>query len=161
MKRTKLARLQPALILADQLRLECRLPIARNIELQFPVGRQDRLGAGAVAVVAGLALLGLGFQMVAQLGRKHTLGQLLLELAGQTRFAQDRLGIFALHLGKELIDQLIREQLRRLRILALLGHCCFGHRTLFPLSSHDLGTLNLTGVGGGVNLTPDSGARLS
>jgi hypothetical protein len=29
-------------------------------------------------------LLGLGFQMVAQLGRKHALGQLFLELAGQT-----------------------------------------------------------------------------
>ncbi|KVO07418.1 hypothetical protein WJ70_24620 [Burkholderia ubonensis] len=56
------------------------------------------------------------------------------------RFAQDRLGILVLNLRQQLIDQLIGEQLRRLRVLALLGHSCFGHRTLFPLSFHDLDT---------------------
>lgn len=50
-------------------------------------------------------MLGLGFQMVAQLGREHALSQLLLELAGQPRFAQDRLRILALNLGKQLIDR--------------------------------------------------------
>ncbi|AIC87912.1 hypothetical protein BTRA_636 [Burkholderia thailandensis USAMRU Malaysia  len=134
---------QPALVLANQLRLKRRLSIAQNIQLQFAVGRQDRLGAGAVAVVTGPALLGLGCQMVAQLGREHALGQLLLELAGQPRFAQDRLGILALNLGKQLIDQLIGKQLWCLRILALLAHCCIGHRTLVPLSSHDLSTLKI------------------
>lgn len=43
--------------------------------------------------------------MVAQLGREHAFSQLLLELAGQPRFAQDRLRILALNLGKQLIDR--------------------------------------------------------
>jgi hypothetical protein len=34
-------------------------------------------------VIAALALLGLAGQMVRQFGGKHTLGQLLLEQAGQ------------------------------------------------------------------------------
>ncbi|KWF19337.1 hypothetical protein WL84_25485 [Burkholderia cenocepacia] len=46
------------------------------------MGREERLGAGAIAV-AGLALLGPGFRMVAHLGREHALGQALPELAGQ------------------------------------------------------------------------------
>ncbi|KVN92973.1 hypothetical protein WJ70_14060 [Burkholderia ubonensis] len=64
---------QPALILADQLRLERRLPIARNIQLQFAVGRDDRLAARAVAVIAGLALLRLALQVMGQLRRQHAL----------------------------------------------------------------------------------------
>ena len=129
---------QPALILADQLRLEARLAIARNVQLQFAVGRQNRLGARAVVVIARLALPALALQMVAQLGREHALGRLLLELTGKTGFAQDRLGILALHLGKQLVDQFVGEQFRGPRGLALLG--MVASVMLFPLSSHDLGT---------------------
>ena len=78
---------QPALIFANQLRFERRLPIARDVQVQLAIGRNDRLGAGAVAVVAALALLGFGFQVMRQFGRQHAFGQLLLELASQARFA--------------------------------------------------------------------------
>jgi hypothetical protein len=60
---------QPALICAQQLRLQRRLPIARNVEIQFAVGRGDRLAARAVAVIASVALLGLAFQVIRQLRR--------------------------------------------------------------------------------------------
>lgn len=94
------------------------------------------------------ALLSLDFQTATQFGREHALGQLLLELAGQPPpFAQDQLGILTLNLGKQLIDQLIGKTASVPSVLALLGHCCIGHRTLAPLSSHDLSTKNLTGSG--------------
>jgi hypothetical protein len=66
-----------------------------------------------------------------------------LQLPGRARFAEARLGILALHLRQQLTHQLIGEQIRRLRVLALPGHGCGGHRTLFPLSSHDLDTLKI------------------
>lgn len=61
---------QTALVLGDQLRLEGGLPVARNIQFQLAVGRDDRLGTAAVAVIAALALLGLAGQMVRQFGGK-------------------------------------------------------------------------------------------
>jgi len=101
----------------------------QDILRQLAIGRDDRLRAGAVAVVAGLALPGLEFLVMSQFGRQHALGQLLPELAGQSRFAENRLGIPVLRLSQQLIDQFIRKQLRRTRFLALLRHvCCFGHK---------------------------------
>jgi hypothetical protein len=50
-----------------------------------------------------------------QLGIQHALGQLLLELAGQARFAENRLGVLVLDLGQQLIDQFIRKKLGRFR----------------------------------------------
>jgi hypothetical protein len=55
---------QPALVLGDQLRLEGGLPVARNVQFQLAVGRDDGLCTAAVAVIAALALLGLAGQMV-------------------------------------------------------------------------------------------------
>ncbi|WP_375167753.1 hypothetical protein [Burkholderia pyrrocinia] len=52
--------------------------------------------------------------------REHMLGQLFPERTGQTRFAQDQLGILALHLGKQLIDQLIGNSFGAFGILLFL-----------------------------------------
>lgn len=95
-------------------------------------GCGDRLGAAAAAV-AGLALFDLGFQTVAQLGREHALDQLFLELADQTRFVQDRLGILALHLGKRLIDQVFGLLLLLVTVASVIG-CYFRYR--FMTSAH-------------------------
>lgn len=92
----------------------------------------------------GPVLLGLGFQIVLQLGREHVLSQRLLYLVDQPD-SQDRLGILARNLGNQLIGDFIVEQSLRLRTVAL-GHCCNGHRTSVHSSSHDPSTLKtLTG----------------
>lgn len=65
-----------------------RLQLARNIQLQLAVGRHHRLGAGVVAVVTRLALLGLSLPVVRQFGRQDALGQLFL--AGQPRIRPGR-----------------------------------------------------------------------
>jgi hypothetical protein len=86
----------------------------------------------------GIGLLGLGIEMVRQLGRQHALGQLFLELAGQARFAQDRFRILVLHLRQSLVNQFVWQQLGGFNFgLVGLAHC-FGHDLLLSLSSHDL-----------------------
>lgn len=55
-------------------------------------------------MVATLALLSFGCQVVAQPRHQHALDQLLLQLPGQARFADNRLGILVLHLRQQLID---------------------------------------------------------
>ena len=59
---------QAALAFDNQLRLKRGLAGARDVEVQFAVGRNNRLGAAAVAVVTGFALLGCGVEVVAQSG---------------------------------------------------------------------------------------------
>jgi hypothetical protein len=84
---------------------------------------------------------------VGQFSRQHALDQLLLELARQTGFAENRLGILVLDVRQQLINQFIRKKLRRLRFLRLLGRAHHnGHGVSLSVSSHDLlHTENLTG----------------
>ena len=72
---------QTALVFGHKLRLEHGLAVARDVEIQFPAGRNDRFGVAAIAVVTGLALRGLGVEVVGQFGGQHAFGQLLLKLA--------------------------------------------------------------------------------
>jgi hypothetical protein len=138
---------QPALVLGHQLRLKRGLPVAWNIQVKFAIGRDDRLRATAVAVIACLALLGFGIEVVGQFGCQHAFCQLLLELPRQARLAENRLGILVLDLGQQLIDQFIRKKRRRLWFLGFLRRAhCYGHGVSLSVSSHDLlHTRNLTG----------------
>ncbi len=88
---------ETALIFGDELRIEARLPIARNLQLDpARVGRHG-LFAIAVAAVAGLA----GRQMMIHLGVQRPLGQRLLQLVEQT------IGIkrcFRIRAGQKLVE---------------------------------------------------------
>lgn len=42
-----------------------------------------------------------------QLCRQHTLSQHLLELCRKARFAMDQLGVLVLHLGQQLVNQIV------------------------------------------------------
>jgi hypothetical protein len=53
-----------------------------------------------VAEVARLALLRLVLQVMRQLRCQHALSPLLLQLPGQARFAENRLGILVLDLPR-------------------------------------------------------------
>jgi hypothetical protein len=54
----------------------------------------------SVAEVARLALLRLVLQVMRQLRCQHALSPLLLQLPGQARFAENRLGILVLDLPR-------------------------------------------------------------
>jgi hypothetical protein len=70
---------EPALVLADQLRIECRGPVARDRQLNRPRIRQHRLAAIAVAAVAALVT----GKMVIHLRLQHSFRQRLLQLVKQ------------------------------------------------------------------------------
>jgi hypothetical protein len=92
--------------------IEGRLPIARNVQAQLAIRRDDRLRTDCHFhdCRSSFALLGFRLQVVRQLRRQHALGELMLELPGQPRLAENRLGIFALHLSQQLIYQFIRKK---------------------------------------------------
>jgi hypothetical protein len=124
------------LMLGDQLGLEARQAITRDVQVELAAGREYLLGAAAVAVVlAAFALVG---QMMAQLGRQHALGQHLLQLSGQAVFAKDRLGVLVLNLGEQWVDKLDGERVCGFLLLGLLGGHYVGHGTVLSALFHDL-----------------------
>src|SRR5690606_21074347 len=100
-------------VLGDQGRIKPAVPIARNRQLHRPFGRQDGLGAAAVAVV-GEAGCRLVLQVNVQLGAQHAFGQSLLQVPDQAARIQYRLGITA---SQQLVQKLCRKCLR-----IVLGH---------------------------------------
>lgn len=130
---------QSPLVFGHQLRFERGQPVARNVERHLAAGDEDGLGAGAVAMVAGLALRRFGMEMVSQLAGEHAFSQLFLELTGQAGFAENGLGVLVLNLGQQLIDQFIRKEFGGFRFLGLCScaHWC-GHGVSLSASSHDL-----------------------
>ena len=73
---------EPPLVFANQLRLERPLAIARDLNRQGPIVGEDRLAAGAVALIRGeRGLGGAGWvaKVVGQLAAQRSLNQSLLE----------------------------------------------------------------------------------
>jgi hypothetical protein len=89
---------KPALVLGNELRIEGRLPIPRDLQLD-PAGLgRDRLAAIAVPAVAGL----LGGQMMLHLGVQRPLGQRLLQVIEPAIGIEGRLRVRA---SQQLIQQ--------------------------------------------------------
>ena len=88
--------------LGHKLGLKDSQPVTGNIQIQFTAWREHLLWAAAIAVV--LLRLAFAGEMMAQLRCKHTLGQHLLELPSQAKFAKDRLSVLVLYLMKVLVN---------------------------------------------------------
>ena len=84
-----------ALVLGDQLRLECPAPITRDLELDLARVRGNRLPAVAVAMVAArlASRRRLAIEVLVQLGVQHPLGQRLLDLGRQACRRKDLLRV--------------------------------------------------------------------
>jgi hypothetical protein len=90
----------------DQLRVEGRQPVARDLQVQLAGAGQHRLGAVAVAAIrptVGLALP----EVVVDLGVQRPLGQGLLQAVEQAPVGQGGSGIGS---GEELVQDLIRDR---------------------------------------------------
>jgi hypothetical protein len=93
---------EPPLVLRDQLRIEVRLPVARDVERQLAGVRRHRLAAVAVAAIAGLA----GFEMVVHLRVQSPLGERLLQLIEQAVGVECGLRVGT---GQKLVEQPVRD----------------------------------------------------
>ena len=94
---------KPPLVLGDQLRIEGRQPIPRNLEVDLAGLGQHRLLAIAVAAV-GPAVRLAGLQVMIHLRVQRPLGQRLLQLVQQAVLLERRLRIRA---GQQLVQKLI------------------------------------------------------
>src|ERR1017187_5974386 len=102
-----------ALILGDQLRIEGSFPVARDRNLKLRRIGQDLLAGGAVAVIAVIAALLLGFlpQMVVHLGVQHPFRERLLQLVEQAILAKY---VLALGASQELVHNFLLDRHSRL-----------------------------------------------
>lgn len=125
---------QASLVLGDKLRLERREAVARNIERQRAIRREHRLWAGAVAMIRTLPRRlttgRLSLQMVRQLGSQHTLRELLLQSARQSRLPQHALRTLVTELSEQLIDYFVRKNSFRLALTRRLPLRVVGHKWL-------------------------------
>lgn len=89
------------LVLGDELGIERRLPVPRDLQLD-PAGLGgDRLPSIAVAAVADL----VARQVMVHLGVQGALGQRLLQIVEQAVGVEGRLGIGA---GQQLVQEFVR-----------------------------------------------------
>jgi hypothetical protein len=97
---------EAALVLGDELRVEGREPVARDLQVQLPGAGQHRLAAVAVAAVGPPVRLA-AVQVVVHLGVQRPLGERLLQPVQQASVGQGGPGIGS---GQELVQQLIRDR---------------------------------------------------
>lgn len=76
---------QVALVFTNELWLECCLPVARNVQAQFAVGRDNGLGTEAIPMVPGSALAGLVTEVVSQAGSYSGLPEYLGQCDGRNK----------------------------------------------------------------------------
>jgi hypothetical protein len=89
------------LVLGDQLRIEGRQAVARDLQVDLAGVGEHALAAIAVAAVAGFTLL---IEMVVHLGIQCPLGERLLQLVKQAILGERGLGISP---GQQLIEQVV------------------------------------------------------
>jgi hypothetical protein len=81
---------KPALIFGDQLRLERRAAVARNLDLELGRIGRNSLAAEAVAVIAGFVIL---LEMMIEFRIQSAFGQTLLQLIDQAVLGKQSLRI--------------------------------------------------------------------
>jgi hypothetical protein len=117
---------EPSLALADDLRLERRLSVPRDLDLDRPDLREHRLGAcpvTAVAAVASCRVVLLVAEVLAHLGVQRRLEHALGQLAQQPARA-DQLDVLLSRLLQQLLSKLSlinRIHVHRLDHLVLIG----------------------------------------
>ena len=97
---------EAALVLGDELRVEGRQPVARDLQLELAGAGQHRLRAVAVAAV-GPAVRLAALEVVVEFGVQRPLGERLLQPVQQAPVGQGGPGIRS---AQELVQQLIRDR---------------------------------------------------
>src|SRR3712207_6474876 len=97
---------EAALVLGDELRVEGRQPVARNLQIQLAGAGEHGFAAIAVAAVGAPVRLA-AIEMVVELGIQRPLGERLLEPVQQAALGQGRSGIRP---AQELVQHLIRDR---------------------------------------------------
>src|SRR3712207_3360351 len=97
---------EAALVLGDELRVEGRQPVARNLQIQLAGAGEHGFAAIAVAAVGAPVRLA-AIEVVVELGIERPLGERLLQPVQQAALGQGRSGIRP---AQELVQQLIRDR---------------------------------------------------